>query len=348
MATNRYRCSVLLVDDEPAILAMLTRQLGHEFEVFTAGTVAAAQAALAARPVDVVVTDLQLPDGSGIGLLDWVRATAPRAARVLLTGTARLEDAAEAINRSQVHRLVLKPWKTEDLLSHLRGVTRTVLLERSHEKLLDEYRGLNQQLEHRVGDRTRELRQALAQLEQKNQVLEEMALTDPLTGLPNRRAVEETARKELRRRARMPAPVALGLIDVDHFREINKAHTLDGGDHMLRAVGQCLQANARAADYVGRLGGEEFLVVAPDTDADGAAALAERLRATVERERAEYNGRPIAVTVSLGFVVAGPDELAGFEELYKHAAKAVQAAKDGGRNRAVVRPLPAAAAAVAG
>lgn len=346
MAHNRYRCSVLLVDDEPAILTMLARQLGHEFDVRTAETAVAARAAVSDRPPDVVVADLQLPDGCGIGLLDWVRAATPAAARVLMTGTARLEDAVEAINRCQVHRLVLKPWTPDDLLNTLRGVARTLLLERSHEKLLDEYRGLNLQLEHRVSERTRELRQALAQLELKNQFLEKMALTDPLTGLPNRRAVELIARKEMLRRTRAPAPVAVGIVDADHFKEINSAYLLVGGDHVLTWLGQTLQGSLRAADSVGRYGGEEFMVVAPDTDPAGAAALGERLRSTVERERTVYNGASIGVTVSAGFAVADAGEVVGYEYLRKLAAEALGEAKAGGRNRCVVKRLMPEAVAV--
>lgn len=347
LVAARYRCSVLVVDDEPAILGLLRRQLAHEFEVHTANSVADAQAVVGSQPVDVVVTDLQLPDGSGIGLLDWVRVTNNRIARVLLTGAARLEDAAEAINRCQVQRLVLKPWTTEDLLNNLRGVCRTLLLERSHEQLLDEYRGLNQELERRVADRTLELKRALEQLEHKNQLLETVAETDFLTGLPNRRAVDKLARRELGRRARS-SPVALGLVDIDHFKDINTRHTHDGGDHVLGWFGGILQKAVRTADSVGRHGGEEFLVFAPDTDATGAAALGERIRTTFEREHTQYAGADVALTVSVGFAVAGPGPGVGFEQLYRTAATALQEAKGNGRNACVVTRQPSPVEAAAG
>src|SRR4051812_42954415 len=91
MNVTRYKCSVLAVDDDPAILAILAAQLGPEFDVVTACTGEQARAVLAQRSMDIVLSDLQLPDESGLQLLDWVRRTVPRTARVLLTGTASLQ-----------------------------------------------------------------------------------------------------------------------------------------------------------------------------------------------------------------------------------------------------------------
>ncbi len=329
----RHRCSVLIVDDEPTILALLVHQLGQEFEIVTACSTAQARSTVAARPVDIIITDLNLSDGSGLALLEWMRQMHPRSARVLLTGTARLTDAVDAINRCQIHRLVLKPWRLDDLLTTMRAVARTIQLERSHEKLLEEYRTLMLDLENRVADRTREL-------EQKNQLLEKMALTDALTGVPNRRAVELIARKELLRRARISDPIALGLIDADHFKDINSAHLLVGGDHVLTWLGQTLQNALRGTDAIGRIGGEEFMIVAPGTDVAGAEVLAERLRATIERDRTSFRGTPIGVTISLGFAVLEADTVASFDELRAAAAAALSDAKEQGRNRSVVRRMP--------
>src|SRR5688572_24483806 len=264
MSHDRYRCSVLVLDDEPAILSMLRHQLAAEFDVRTAGTVEAAKAAVAEAVPDIVCSDLQLAEGSGLAFLDWVRHTAPRAARILLTGTARLEDAAEAINTSHIHRFVLKPWRPEDLVANLKTVADAVLLERRHELLVEKFRELNAELEGRVIERTeqlqaktRELQLTLAELEHKNQILEKMALTDPLTGLPNRRAIDLIARKELLRRARTPAPIVLILIDADHFGQVNKDHTQIGGDHVLIWLSGILQNSIRVSDSLGRVGGEE-------------------------------------------------------------------------------------------
>ncbi len=340
MNASRYKCSVLAVDDDPAILAILTAQLSPEFEVFTACSVDQARNLLSQRPIDILLTDLNLADESGLGLLEWVRRSSPRTSRVLLSGTARLEDAVDASNRTQIHRLVLKPWRSEDLLQTLQSAARSLLLERSYEQLLDELRQLNVELEQRVADRTRELEVAFSQIQQKSRILEQMALTDPLTQVPNRRAIDLIARKELLRRTRIPRPLAIGLIDADHFKEINPTPLQTGGDHALSWLAKSLSDAIRASDSLGRVGGEEFMVVAPDTDATGAAVLAERLRSRVEEDSTEYAGHTIRLSVSIGFAVADATTPAGYDQLREAAAGALKEAKDTGRNRCVVRTLP--------
>jgi diguanylate cyclase (GGDEF)-like protein len=341
MNVTRYRCSVLAVDDDPAILALLTAQLGTDFEVIPACTVGQARGVFAERSIDILVSDLHLPDDSGLVLLDWARRASPRTARLLLTGAARLEDAVDAINQAQVHRLVLKPWRGADLLQTLQAMGRGLLLERSHEELLDELRRLNQELEQRVAERTRELEVALAQIQQKNRILEQMALTDPLTQISNRRAIDLIARKELLRRVRTPCPIALGMIDADHFGRMNKDYTQIGGDHVLAWLAKVLNDAIRASDSLGRVGGEEFMVVAPETDLAGAAGLAERLRAHVEGSSTQYGGHTIRMTVSIGFAAAAAGTTVGYDQLREAAAAALKEAKETGRNKSVVRAVSA-------
>ena len=323
------RCTLLVVDDEPAVIALLKRQLGGEYDVVTATRADEARQVVGARPIDIVMTDLQLPDASGMHLLDWVNRNSPRTGRVLVTGTARLQDAADAINCCRVHRLILKPWRGEDLLSHLRDVANGLHLERSHEKLIRDMRSLNAELEQRVQERTQDLKVM-------NQILGKMALTDALTGLPNRRAIDIVARKEMLRRSRVGAPIALGLVDADRFKQINTQHLLSGGDHVLSHLAKTLQRTVRATDSVGRVGGEEFLVIAPETDRAGAEILGERLRAAVEESRIEYHGQTIPLTISIGFATADADSPSSYEQLREQAAANLALAKAHGRNRCVV------------
>jgi diguanylate cyclase (GGDEF)-like protein len=219
-----------------------------------------------------------------------------------------------------------------------------LILERNHEQLFDEYRRLTQHLERRVQERTEELEErtrqlqtALHELEKTNHILEKIALTDVLTTLPNRRAIDLIARKELLRRTRNPTPLAIGLIDADHFKDINSAFLLSGGDHALVWLGKTLQATVRASDSIGRVGGEEFMVVAPDTDAEGAEILAERLRTTIEQQETVFREQPIRLTVSVGFAVTAAHIPVGYDQLRELAAAALSEAKQRGRNCCVVK-----------
>src|SRR4051794_35317740 len=143
-----------------------------------------------------------MPRMAGVQLLEWVRRQHPKTVRLLMTGFAELEEAVEAINRGQVFRYIFKPWRSEELVATLNNAARTFLLERSHEQLLEELRQLNLDLEKRVAQRTKELEETNHELEQKNKMLEKLALTDPLTSLPNRRFMDRLAEGELRRRDR--------------------------------------------------------------------------------------------------------------------------------------------------
>jgi diguanylate cyclase (GGDEF)-like protein len=334
-----------VVDDDPAVLRTLALLGSKEFDVLTADSAEAAQAVFQRRRVDLILADQKLPGLSGVQLLRWVREQSPRTIRLLMTGLGIFEDAVEAINSSQVYRYIFKPWRNDELLQILRTASRTFLLERSHEQLLEELRQLNLELEQRVQQRTRELEEAYHQLQQQNWMLQKLALTDTLTGLPNRRAMDRLARSEIRRRARYPGPLALGVIDVDHFKEVNARYLLPGGDQVLVGLARTFIGSLRTVDTIGRIGGEEFMLVAPETNQDGAVILGERIRAAVETSQYLYKEAPIQVTVSLGIAVVDTEVAAEYDQIKHVAAVALEQAKREGRNRCLVRPVAAGTAA---
>lgn len=329
---NAQQCSLLIVDDEPYILPMLTALLTAEFEIHTADCAEAAQAAFTRHPIDVILTDLKMPHQTGIQLLEWVRQNHPRTVRLLMTGYAELEDTIDAINRGQVYHYLLKPWRTEDLLQIVRNAAEKRFLESSRDQLLEQLRQLNSELEQRVLERTRALQEANQLLEQRARELEHLALTDPLTGLLNRRAMEELARFELKVHARYPRALTIGLIDIDRFKEINTRYLLPGGDEALRALARILTSSLREVDSVGRIGGDEFLIIARETNEEGAKRLAERIRATVAAAPIPYGSQVIRISVSVSFAVAEADVPVDFDTMYRAAASAIKDAKDNGRN----------------
>jgi diguanylate cyclase len=334
------KCSVLIVDDEPYILPTLAALVGRDFEVVTASSADAAQAVLEQRPIDILLTDQRMPRRTGVQLLEWVRTHAPQTVRILMTGFAELEDAVSAINKGHVYHYLMKPCRTEELLQVLRNAAEKLRLERDRERLVEELRRAKQDLEERVRERTRELEEANHLLQQHAHKLEMLALTDPLTGLLNRRAIDDVARKEIQRHARYPSTLALGLLDVDHFKNINTRYLIPGGDEVLIGLAKVLGNSVRTVDAVSRIGGEEFLVVAPETTLEGAQSLAERIRTTVANTPIYYNDEPIRITVSVGFAVAEIEVPTDYDQMKFVAAAALSEAKNSGRNRSVIRTIP--------
>src|SRR4029079_947145 len=134
---SSYRCSILVVDDEPAIRNLLSELLSSDFEVLGVPSAETARVEFAQRPVDIILTDQQLPGQSGVHLLEHVCLRSPQTIRIMMTGLGRLEDAVDAINCGRVHHYLFKPWKADQLLHTMRQAARTYLLERSHTQLLE-------------------------------------------------------------------------------------------------------------------------------------------------------------------------------------------------------------------
>jgi diguanylate cyclase (GGDEF)-like protein len=157
-----------------------------------------------------------------------------------------------------------------------------------------------------------------------------LAMTDELTGLPNRRAVLARLRDQLERPG--AGPCAVMIADLDHFKTINDRLGHGAGDEVLRDVGGALADAVREPVFVGRLGGEEFLVALPDTDLESARQAAERIRERVGALRTRHAADPNPLTVSLGVAVSRPGQ-DGLSDVLRRADEALYAAKHGGRNR---------------
>jgi len=170
-------------------------------------------------------------------------------------------------------------------------------------------------------------------LEQNQKVLYELATRDGLTGLYNHNTFYTLLADELARAQRFKRPVALLMLDIDHFKHVNDTHGHQAGDTILKGLSELLNHQARVIDRVCRYGGEEIAVVLPETDSAAAADIAERLRASVETQPFDINtGAPVRITVSIG-VASWPLHGDGADTLVAAADAALYAAKRSGRNR---------------
>ena len=179
------------------------------------------------------------------------------------------------------------------------------------------------------------LQEKLAEIEALQAQLREQAIRDVLTGLYNRRYLDETLQRELARAARKQLPVSLVMLDIDHFKSFNDQHGHELGDRMLQELGGLLLSKARRDDFPCRYGGEEFVVVLPGAALDVAQRKAEQWRQAFQAIRLVYKETPLSATLSAG-VAAYPEHGSTGDEVLRRADQALYAAKHGGRNQVVV------------
>jgi two-component system, cell cycle response regulator len=295
---------VLLVEDSAAIRALVRRMLvagGHT--VVEAARGADALALCREQQPDVVLLDVEMPGMSGWDVLAAMKADPGLrdVPVVFLTGRSDTADMVDGL-RLGAHDYLRKPCEPTELLARVQAAARV-------KRLQDELR-------------------------QRNEELDLVSRTDALTGLRNRRHVEEYLTKLVSLARRNVEPIAVLIVDIDHFKSVNDGHGHDAGDAVLREVAGRMVDSVRLEDMVGRWGGEEFLVVLPNTAAQGAAELAERLRQVVAGEPCPLpDGGAVPVTISLGCAASVIDDAA---TLVRSADAAMYEAKESGRNRVVV------------
>ncbi|MFZ5428270.1 MAG: diguanylate cyclase [Thermodesulfobacteriota bacterium] len=182
------------------------------------------------------------------------------------------------------------------------------------------------------------MRSMRKRIEEGRKKLRDMAETDELTGIANRRRLLEKLQEEFLRSGRQGAPLACVMLDIDHFKQVNDRLGHHAGDMVLKAVAAALKAGLRGYDMPGRLGGEEFLAVVPGLDREGAAGLAERLRRSITAVVRGWPDMPpdFTLTVSLGVTAKDPEDISS-EAMLRRADAALYVAKASGRDRVEVR-----------
>jgi diguanylate cyclase (GGDEF)-like protein len=253
----------------------------------------------------------------------------PYVFRVEARDAAGVESAPVELPFSVSSYVWLRPWAAAIEALAAIGVVTAALRYRERR-----FRRRAASLEALVAERT-------AQLSAANELLAELSLTDPLTGLANRRALETRAEEEWRRAARAGAGLAVVMLDVDHFKAYNDAAGHLAGDECLRQVADALRRHAqRPADLLARYGGEEFACLLPSLDRDQAIAHAYRLRAAIEELALPHPRSPVGpfVSASIGVAWDTPAVHSDWRGVLAAADSALYRAKQSGRNRVEVAP----------
>ncbi|MBN1114366.1 MAG: diguanylate cyclase [Oligoflexia bacterium] len=312
--------TIVVVDDEQISLDTIKRVLEGDYEVMATSSPEEALDIITRKRVKVLLSDLRMPLMSGIDLLMEAKKAAPDVIRVILTGYADTGDIVKAINEANIFRYILKPWNIVDLQQAMQQAVAYYDLAAENKRLLSRLRSANDELENKVRERTRELENA-------NRLLEELALTDPLTGIGNHRYFKQRIRDEISRVQRNNKSLSVIMADIDHFKSFNDNHGHAYGDEVLQKIASILHAGLRGGDLVARYGGEEFIIILPETPKVRAVQISERLRKKIYRET--------GITISMG-VASYPTDSIEDGELVQMADAALYRAKSAGRNQVSV------------
>jgi two-component system cell cycle response regulator len=303
------KLQVLVVDDSPFSRKLVEHALsGDAYSLLLAKDGDEALQLFKEHRPGVVITDWMLPDSSGPELCERIRAESSDSYTyiILLTSMTEKEDIVKGLTAGADDYLT-KPFDRGELLARIGVGRRTIELHR--------------------------------EIDAKNKLLEEMAHTDPLTSLPNRRAIEEWANRQLKGAARHGYSLWVVHVDLDSFKNINDSYGHDAGDQVLRGIAGILKEHTRASDISGRMGGDEFLLVVSHVEEKYIQPTTERLRNQIALQKFCFSGKNCSVTASIGvcgFVGTEPPE---FLKLVRQADKALYAAKRAGRNQIKIESL---------
>jgi diguanylate cyclase (GGDEF)-like protein len=307
MSQSGPSLSVLVADDSPVYLKLVEQALeGQDYRVTFARTGREALELFAQNAPDIVITDWMMPDVSGLDLCQRIRKSELSYTYVILLTSISDKNMVVKGLAAGADDYLTKPFDPGELCARIGVGRRIICLQRD--------------------------------IEAKNLLLQEAARTDSLTGLPNRRAIEEWAERQIRGATRHGYPLWVILADLDSFKNVNDSYGHDAGDVVLQKFAEVLRGTTRASDICGRMGGEEFVMVLTHVDRNSIVPTVDRLREQFASLVFHFGDKTTSVTSSFG--------IAGFEgkghpeffHLLRQADAALYAAKHAGRNRVELAP----------
>jgi diguanylate cyclase (GGDEF)-like protein len=303
---------VLIVDDHEDNVELLRMRLeawGYRTAAERDGE--AALAAVEADPPDLVLLDVMMPKVDGFEVARRVKAnrSLPFIPIIMQTALDSTEDKVEGLEAG-ADDYITKPIDFAELRARLRSMLRIKRLQEALEERERELLEVNERLRH-------------------------MSQTDGLTGLANRRHIEDRLHEMWEHSQRLHEPLGCVMVDLDRFKSVNDTYGHQAGDAVLKQLAQILQREAREIDRVGRYGGEEFMLLLPGTVLDSAVTFAERVRKEVEGHTFTFDGGSIRRTASFGVSAVPHPRVRDCEVLVRAADDALYVAKEIGRNRVV-------------
>ena len=315
--------TILIVDDEQVVHKILKLHLASKgYHLLSASSGPQALTILESNDVDLVLLDIMMPRMTGYEVCRTIRETNSREELpvIFLSAKDRSRDRVASFDEGGNDYLI-KPISRNELLVRI-----DTQLELLHER--QTIQSLNEDLETQVAERTQELNAAKVQAE-------ELARTDVLSGMNNRRAFFEYSDLIHTQAVRYNHPYSILMLDIDHFKKINDTHGHNIGDLAIKATADTISSILRAVDVSGRIGGEEFAIILPQTQVVHAETIANRLRNLVSQITVPANGTEVAFTVSIG-VTKNHDREASINDVLERADTALYEAKTQGRNKVIV------------
>ena len=303
MSSNDVVLTILVADDSSVFREFIEQSLsGKNYKVLLAKTGREAIKLFSQHDPHIAIVDWTMPDMTGGEICRHIRAANKSSYTyvVIVTASTEKERRIEGLAAGADDYLT-KPFDGGELVARLG-----------------------------VGSRIAQLHQELAE---KNRLLGELALTDSLTGLPNRRAVEEWASHQLSAAARHRFTFWVVFADLDNFKKVNDSFGHHAGDTVLKQFAELLRQSSRRSDICARIGGEEFLFVLTHNTETSASAVIERIRSEFSTMRFQFGGEAVTVTASFGVAEFRREAVQDFESLVRRADKALFEAKRLGRNR---------------